>query len=81
MRLVSTTSRTVAFLLPLPANCIHFGLDFVVRQFGLRPAPAIGIRQGGVKPFGQQIVEQRPAFLRGKLPRKINELSDSDGNR
>ena len=44
MIFVSTTSRTLPALSPLSANRVHFRLNFLVRQFRLRPSPPIRLR-------------------------------------
>jgi hypothetical protein len=63
IRLVSTTSRTASFLSPLLANYVNLGLDFVIRQFGLRDALPVRFGENSVEAFRQQTIEQSPPLV------------------
>lgn len=75
IRLVSTTRRTLAFLTPLPANFVYFGLNLVVGDRPNRPA-VITIREGRLKPLGEQTIQKCLAIVWRKLPDEIENLHD-----
>jgi len=68
-------------VLPPPlANGIDFRLNVPVRQFRRWPTPTIRLVKHGIKPFGQQAVQQHPPLIRRKLSGQLQELIHRNWN-
>src|SRR5215212_6862311 len=65
----------------MAAHRVYFRLDLFIVQLRLHAAVSVRLRQGRVESFGQLAVQQRLAFLGGKLSGQLSDLFDGNGDR